>query len=197
MEEIKKKNDKDPAQQQQEIMELYNREKVNPLAGCAPMLLQIPVFYSLYKVLYVTIEMRHAPFFGWLHDLSAPDPTTILNLFGLIPWDTAATPVIGSLLGTTLHVGVLPILYGVTMWLTTAMSPPPSTDPTQKLIFQLFPIVFTVMLAHSPVGLVIYWSWSSILTVLQQYVIMRRFKVDNPIDDIIARFRGRSAAAKS
>ena len=197
MEEIKKKNDKDPAKQQQEIMELYKREKVNPLAGCAPMLLQIPVFYSLYKVLYVTIEMRHAPFFGWLHDLSAPDPTTILNLFGLIPWDTAATPVIGSLLGTTLHVGVLPILYGVTMWLTTAMSPPPSTDPTQKLIFQFFPLIFTFTLARSPAGLLLYWSFSNCLTILQQYVIMRRFKVDNPIDKIIRRLSGRPDPAQA
>ena len=197
MEEIKKKNDKDPAKQQQEIMELYKREKVNPLAGCAPLLLQIPVFYSLYKVLYVTIEMRHAPFFGWLRDLSAPDPTTILNLFGLIPWDPTTTPVIGTILGTTLHVGVLPLIYGVTMWLTTAMSPPPSTDPTQKLIFQFFPVIFTFTLARSPAGLLLYWSFSNCLTILQQYVIMRRFGVDNPIDVIIARVTGKSRPAKA
>ena len=196
MEEIKKKNEKDPAKQQQEIMELYKREKVNPLAGCAPLLIQIPVFYSLYKVLYVTIEMRHAPFVGWLHDLSAPDPTTLLNLFGLIPWNPAATPFIGTVLGTTLHVGVLPLLYGFTMWLTQAMSPPPSTDPTQKLIFQFFPVIFTFTLARSPAGLLLYWSFSNCLTILQQYVIMRRFKVDNPIDDIIARLSRRPAAGK-
>ena len=178
-------------------MELYKREKVNPLAGCAPLLLQIPVFYSLYKVLYVTIEMRHAPFFGWLRDLSAPDPTTILNLFGLIPWDPTTTPVIGTILGTTLHVGVLPLIYGVTMWLTTAMSPPPSTDPTQKLIFQFFPVIFTFTLARSPAGLLLYWSFSNCLTILQQYVIMRRFGVDNPIDVIIARVTGKSRPAKA
>ncbi|HTK36711.1 MAG TPA: membrane protein insertase YidC [Caulobacteraceae bacterium] len=195
MEEIKKKNEKDPAKQQQEIMELYKREKVNPLAGCAPLLIQIPVFYSLYKVLFVTIEMRHAPFIGWLRDLSAPDPTTILNLFGLIPWNPATTPMIGSILGTTLHVGVLPVLYGFTMWLTQAMSPPPSTDPTQKLIFQFFPIIFTFTLARSPAGLLLYWTFSNLFTIVQQYVIMRRFKVDNPIDGMIARLKGRPAAA--
>jgi YidC/Oxa1 family membrane protein insertase len=187
MEEIKKKNDKDPAKQQQEIMELYKREKVNPLAGCLPLLLQIPVFFALYKVLFVTLEMRHAPFFAWIHDLSAPDPTTILNLFGLIPWNPAATPVVGSILGGTLHIGVLPLIYGFTMWLTQAMSPPPSTDPTQKLIFQFFPIIFTFTLARSPAGLLLYWSFSNLFTICQQYVIMHRLKVDNPIDTFLAR----------
>ena len=188
MEEIKKKNEKDPAKQQQEIMELYKREKVNPISGCLPLLIQIPVFYSLYKVLFVTLEMRHAPFFGWIRDLSAPDPTSIINLFGAIPWDPATTPMIGSILGTTLHIGAWPLILGFTMWLQQAMSPPPSTDPTQKLIFQFFPIIFTFTLAHSPAGLVIYWCWNNTLTILQQYVIMRRFKVENPIDNMIARF---------
>jgi YidC/Oxa1 family membrane protein insertase len=188
MEEIKKKNEKDPAKQQQEIMELYKREKVNPVAGCLPLLIQIPVFFALYKVLFVTLEMRHAPFFGWIHDLSAPDPTTILNLFGLIPWNPAATPMIGSILGGALHIGVLPLLYGFTMWLTQAMSPPPSTDPTQKLIFQFFPIIFTFTLARSPAGLLVYWMFSNLFTIGQQYVIMRRFKVDNPIDSFLSRF---------
>jgi YidC/Oxa1 family membrane protein insertase len=191
MEEIKKRHPNDPAKMQQETMELYRKEKINPLAGCLPVLVQIPVFYALYKVLFVTLEMRHAPFFGWIHDLSAPDGTTWLNLFGLIPWDPAMTPMIGSFLGGPLQIGVWPILYGITMWLTTSMSPAPSQDPAQKIIFQLFPIIFTFTLAHMPAGLVIYWTWSNILSILQQYVIMRRLKVDNPIDDIIGRFTGR------
>ncbi len=192
LDELKKKFGSDPAKQQQEMMALYSREKINPLAGCVPILFQLPVFYALYKVLFVTIEMRHAPFVGWVHDLSAADPTTLWNLFGLIPYDPGALPLVGSMLVGLgfLHIGLWPIIYGITMWLSTSMSPMPTADPTQKIIFQLFPIVFTVMLAHSPVGLVIYWSWSSILTVLQQYVIMRRYKVDNPIDDIIRRLKG-------
>jgi YidC/Oxa1 family membrane protein insertase len=193
-EEIKKKYEKDPAKAQQEVMALFQREKVNPLTGCLPILIQIPVFYALYKVLFVTLEMRHAPFFGWIRDLSAPDPTTILNLFGLIPWDPGTTPLIGSFLIGPLHIGVWPLILGFTMWLQQAMSPPPSTDPTQKMIFQFFPIIFTFMLARSPAGLVIYWCWNNFLTILQQYVIMRKFKVDNPIDSVIARLSGRRTA---
>jgi YidC/Oxa1 family membrane protein insertase len=191
MEELKKRHAKDPAKMQQETMELYKREKINPLSGCLPILVQIPIFYALYKVLFVTLEMRHAPFFGWVHDLSAPDPTSFVNLFGLIPWDPATTPLIGSVLAGPMHIGVWPILYGLTMWLTTAMNPQPSQDPTQKMIFQLFPIIFTFALSHSPAGLVIYWCWTNLLSILQQYVIMRRLKVENPIDDIIARLSGR------
>ncbi len=194
VEEMRKKFKDDPAKQQQEMMALYQREKVNPLAGCLPLLLQIPVFFSLYKVLSVTIEMRHAPFFGWITDLSAKDPTTVWNLFGLIPWTPAATPLVGGLLDTTLHIGVLPLLYGITMWLTTSMNPP-APDPTQQKIFQLMPIVFTFIMAPFAVGLLIYWTWSNILTSIQQYVIMRRFKVDNPIDQLIARFTGKATAA--
>jgi YidC/Oxa1 family membrane protein insertase len=119
MEEVRKKHKDDPAKQQQEMMALYQREKVNPLAGCLPIFLQIPVFFALYKVLMITIEMRHAPFVGWIKDLSAPDPTTIWNLFGLIPWDPSTAPLVGGLLGGVLHIGVLPILYGLTMLLTT------------------------------------------------------------------------------
>jgi YidC/Oxa1 family membrane protein insertase len=196
MEEIKKRFEKDPAKQQQEVMALYKREQVNPLSGCLPLVIQIPVFYSLYKVLFVTLEMRHAPFFGWIRDLSAPDPTTVLNLFGLIPWDPAMTPLIGGFLAGPLHIGAWPLVLGFTMWLQQAMSPPPSTDPTQKMIFQFFPIIFTFTLAHSPAGLVIYWSWNNLLTILQQYVIMRRLKVDNPIDDMVRRVSGRPATAK-
>jgi YidC/Oxa1 family membrane protein insertase len=192
MEELRKKFKDDPAKQQQELLALYQREKVNPVAGCLPLLLQIPVFYALYKVLTVTIEMRHAHFTLWMNDLSARDPTTIWNLFGLIPWDPASAPLIGGFLGGPLHLGVLPLLYGVTMWLTTAMSPP-APDPVQQKIFQFMPLLFTFIMAPFAVGLLIYWTWSNVLTILQQYVIMRRFKVDNPIDRIIRKFTGKPA----
>jgi YidC/Oxa1 family membrane protein insertase len=190
MEELRKKFKDDPAKQQQELLALYQREKVNPLAGCLPLLLQIPVFYALYKVLTVTIEMRHAPFLGWINDLSARDPTTIWNLFGLVPWDPGSAPLIGTFLSGPLHLGVLPLLYGVTMWLTTSMSPP-APDPVQQKIFQFMPLMFTFIMAPFAVGLLIYWTWSNVLTILQQYVIMRRFQVDNPIDRIIRRLTGK------
>ena len=193
MEDIKKRYKDDPAKQQQEIMALYQREKINPVAGCLPLLLQIPVFFALYKVLTVTIEMRHAPFFGWINDLSARDPTTIWNLFGLIPWNPASTPLIGPLLDGSLHLGVLPLLYGLTMWLTTAMSPP-AGDPAQQRIFQFMPLVFMFIMAPFAVGLLIYWTWSNVLTILQQYVIMRRLKVENPIDRLLGRFGGKAEA---
>jgi len=192
MEELKKRFKDDPVKQQQETMALYQREKVNPLAGCLPILLQIPVFYSLYKVLNISIEMRHAPFLNF-SDLSARDPTTILNLFGLIPWNPASVPYIGSFLDTTLHLGVLPLAYGVTMWLTTSMSPP-APDPAQQRIFQFMPVIFTFIMAPFAVGLLIYWTWSNVLTTLQQYVMMRRFGVDNPIDRLLARFGGKAKA---
>ncbi|WP_374472462.1 membrane protein insertase YidC [Phenylobacterium sp.] len=190
MEELRKKYKDDPAKQQQELLALYQREKVNPLAGCLPLLLQIPVFYALYKVLTVTIEMRHAHFVGWIQDLSARDPTTIWTLFGLIPWDPASAPLIGGLLDGALHLGVLPLLYGFTMWLTTSMSPP-APDPVQQRIFQLMPIMFTFIMAPFAAGLLIYWTWSNVLTILQQWVIMRRFKVDNPIDKLIRKVTGK------
>ncbi|MGA0605537.1 membrane protein insertase YidC [Phenylobacterium sp. VNQ135] len=190
MEELRKRYKDDPAKQQQELLALYQREKVNPLAGCLPLLLQIPVFYALYKVLTVTIEMRHAPFLGFIQDLSARDPTTIWNLFGLIPWDPASLPLVGAFLNGPLHLGIVVILYGVTMYLTTAMSPP-AGDPIQQKIFQFMPLMFTFIMAPFAVGLLIYWTWSNVLTLLQQYVIMRRFKVDNPIDQIIRKFTGK------
>ena len=186
MEEIKKQFKDDPAKQQQEMMGLYQREKINPLMGCLPILIQIPVFYALFKVLSVTLEMRHAPFFGWIQDLSDKDPTTFFNLFGLIPWDPATVPMIGSFLSGPLHIGVWPLIMGFTMWLQQAMNPP-APDPMQQRIFQLFPIIFTFMLAPFAAGLVIYWTWNNLLSILQQYVIMRRFKVDNPIDSLLAR----------
>jgi YidC/Oxa1 family membrane protein insertase len=167
MEDIKKRHKDDAQRQQQEIMELYKREKVNPLTGCLPMLIQIPVFFSLYKVLYVTIEMRQAPFYGWIHDLSAPDPTSILNLFGLLPYH------IPLWVPAYLSIGIWPILMGITQFVQTKLNPAP-TDPVQAKMFTFMPIIFTFMFATFPAGLVIYYTWNNLLSVTQQYVIMRR-----------------------
>jgi YidC/Oxa1 family membrane protein insertase len=194
MEDIRKRFKDDPTKQQQEIMALYQREKVNPLAGCLPILLQLPVFYSLYKVLNISIEMRHAPFLNYA-DLSARDPTTIWNLFGLVPWNPAHLPLLGPILDSTLHLGILPLCYGFTMWLSTSMSPQTGIDPAQQRMFQLMPLIFMFIMAPFAVGLLIYWTWSNVLTTLQQYVMMRRFKVDNPIDRIIGRLTGKKTAA--
>jgi YidC/Oxa1 family membrane protein insertase len=161
--EIREKYADDKMKQQQAMMELYKKEKINPLAGCWPILIQIPVFFALYKVLYVTIEMRHAPFFGWIQDLSAPDPTSIFNLFGLLPYDVP-----GFLL-----IGIWPLIMGITMFLQMRMNPTPP-DPTQAMIFNWMPVVFTFMLATFPAGLVIYWAWNNFLSILQQGVIMKR-----------------------
>jgi YidC/Oxa1 family membrane protein insertase len=191
MEELKAKYKDDPPKLQQEMMQLYQREKINPLSGCLPIVVQIPVFYALYKVLSVTIEMRHAPFFGWIRDLSSRDPTTIFNLFGAIPWDPATAPLIGGFLAGPLHIGIWPIIMGFTMWLQQAMNPP-APDPMQQKIFQLFPLVFTFILAPFAAGLVIYWTWNNLLSIAQQYVIMRRLKVENPIDSLLARFGGKA-----
>ncbi|MCP4318371.1 MAG: membrane protein insertase YidC [Hyphomicrobiales bacterium] len=163
MEEIKAKYGDDRQAQQKAMMELYKKEKINPVAGCWPVLLQIPVFFALYKVLYITIEMRHAPFFGWIQDLSAPDPTTVFNLFGLIPFDPPSF----------LMIGVWPLLMGITMFLQMRMNPTPP-DPTQAMIFTWMPVVFTFMLATFPAGLVIYWAWNNFLSIMQQGVIMKR-----------------------
>jgi YidC/Oxa1 family membrane protein insertase len=163
MEELKAKFGEDRMGLQQAMMQLYKEEKVNPLAGCWPVLLQIPVFFALYKVIYITIEMRHAPFFGWIKDLSAPDPTTIFNLFGLIPWDPPQA----------LMLGVWPIIMGITMFIQMRMNPTPP-DPTQAMIFNWMPLIFTFMLASFPAGLVIYWAWNNTLSVIQQAIIMKR-----------------------
>ncbi|RLQ87073.1 membrane protein insertase YidC [Notoacmeibacter ruber] len=163
MTELREKYADDKMKQQQAMMELYKTEKVNPAAGCLPMLLQIPVFFSLYKVLYVTIEMRHAPFFGWIQDLSAPDPTSIFNLFGILPYDVPLF----------LMIGIWPLIMGVTMFLQMQMNPAPP-DPTQAMIFKWMPIVFTFMMAGFPAGLVIYWAWNNTLSILQQGAIMKR-----------------------
>ena len=159
----------DKVKQQQLLMELYKKEKINPLAGCLPIVIQISVFFALYKVLFVTIEMRHAPFYGWIKDLSAPDPSNIFNLFGLIPFDPTLIPVIG----TYLHLGVWPIIMGITMWAQMKMNPAPP-DPTQKMIFDWMPLIFTFMLSTFSAGLVIYWAWNNSLSVLQQGVIMKK-----------------------
>jgi len=161
--EIREKYADDKMKQQQAMMELYKTEKINPLAGCWPVLIQIPVFFALYKVLYITIEMRHAPFFGWIRDLAAPDPTSLFNLFGLLPF---AVP-------EYLHIGVWPLLMGVTMFLQMRMNPTPP-DPTQAMIFTWMPVIFTFMLASFPVGLVIYWAWNNLLSIIQQGMIMKR-----------------------
>jgi YidC/Oxa1 family membrane protein insertase len=160
---IRERYKEDKVKQQQEMMTLYKREKINPVAGCWPILIQIPVFFALYKVLFVTIEMRHAPFFGWIKDLAAPDPTSLFNLFGLIPFEVPHF----------LHIGVWPIIMGITMFLQMKMNPEPP-DPVQKAMFSWMPLIFTFMLASFPAGLVIYWAWNNLLSVTQQYVIMRR-----------------------
>src|SRR3954447_15994886 len=159
----------DKVKQQQEMMELYKKEKINPLAGCLPIVIQIPVFFSLYKVLFVTIEMRHAPFIGWIRDLSAPDPTKIFNLFGLIPYDPTLLPVFGQFL----HLGFWPIIMGITMFFQMKLNPAPP-DPTQKMLFDWMPLIFTFMLASFSAGLVIYWAWNNSLSVLQQSIIMKK-----------------------
>jgi YidC/Oxa1 family membrane protein insertase len=163
---IKERYADDRVKQQQAMMELYKKEQINPVAGCLPIAIQIPVFFSLYKVLFVTIEMRHAPFYGWIHDLSAGDPTNIFNLFGLIPFDPA-------LYSSFLHLGAWPAIMGVTMWVQMKLNPAPP-DPTQQIIFSWMPLVFTFMLAGFPAGLVIYWAWNNSLSVIQQSVIMQR-----------------------
>ncbi|MBS0296606.1 MAG: membrane protein insertase YidC [Proteobacteria bacterium] len=194
IEELKKKYANDQTKQQQEMMALWQREKINPVAGCLPILLQIPVFFALVKLLQGTIEMRHAPFLGWIHDLSARDPSTIWNLFGLIPWDPSQVdlPLVGHLFDGNLHIGVVALLYMGMMYLQQAMTPV-ATDPTQQQIMKFMPLMFVFIMAIYPVGLMIYWIWSTVLSVAQQYWFMHRYKVDNPIDGLIARIRNRGA----
>ncbi|HXE54519.1 MAG TPA: membrane protein insertase YidC, partial [Tepidisphaeraceae bacterium] len=180
----------DKVKQQQELMALYKKEKINPLAGCLPIAIQIPVFFSLYKVLFITIEMRHAPFFGWIHDLSAPDPTNVFTLFGLIPYDPTILPVVGSFL----HLGLWPLIMGVTMWAQMKLNPAPP-DPTQAMIFNYMPIIFTFMLAGFPAGLVIYWAWNNSLSVLQQSVIMRKHGAKIELLDNVKALFGRKKGA--
>jgi YidC/Oxa1 family membrane protein insertase len=171
MKTIREQFKDDKLRQQQEMMALYKREKVNPASGCLPILIQIPVFFALYKVLFVTIEMRHAPFFGWIRDLSAPDPTSWLNAFGLLPW---AVPDLGHL--HIISIGVWPLIMGVTMWLQQRLNPTPP-DPTQARIMMMLPFIFTFMLGRFAAGLVIYWAWNNTLSIAQQRLIMWRMGV--------------------
>ncbi|MBN9488220.1 MAG: membrane protein insertase YidC [Alphaproteobacteria bacterium] len=167
MEKLKQRYGEDKQRMNQELMQLYRREKVNPAAGCLPIVVQIPVFFALYKVLYTTIEMRHQPFFGWIHDLSAPDPLTIFTGFGLFHWQVPEF----------LHffnIGLWPLIMGVTMYVQQQLNPP-QADPMQQRIFQFLPIMFTFMMAPFQAGLVIYWAWSNTLSITQQYFIMRRY----------------------
>ena len=166
MKRLKELHKEDKMKLQQEMMALYKREKVNPMSGCLPILVQIPVFFALYKVLFVTIEMRHQPFFGWIRDLSDKDPTSVFNLFGLIPWDPPSFLIIGA----------WPIAMGISMWVQQKLNPAPP-DPIQAKIFMFFPIFLTVILAPFPSGLVVYWTINNILTMAQQLVIMKRTTV--------------------
>ena len=169
MEAIKARYPDDKPKQQQEFMELYKREGINPIAGCLPIAVQIPVFFALYKVIFITIEMRQAPFFGWIRDLSSPDPTNLFNLFGLIPFDPTQIPFIGHFL----VLGIWPLIMGVSMFIQMKMNPEPA-DPVQKQMFSWMPVIFTFMLGAFPAGLVIYWTWNNTLSVTQQYFIMRK-----------------------
>jgi YidC/Oxa1 family membrane protein insertase len=170
----------DKMKQQQALMELYKTQKINPLAGCWPVLVQIPIFFALYKILFITIEMRHAPFFGWIRDLAAPDPTNLFNLFGLLPF----TP------PSILHLGLWPIIMGITMFVQMKMNPEPP-DPVQKMMFTWMPVFFTFLLGSFPAGLVIYWSWNNLLSVLQQGYIMRKHGVKIELFDNIKSMFGK------
>lgn len=187
MQKIKERAGDDRVKLQQEMMALYKKEKINPAAGCWPMLVQIPIFFALYKVIYVTIEMRHAPFFGWIQDLSAPDPTSIFNLFGLLPFEVPAF----------LLIGVWPLLMGITMFVQMQMNPAPP-DPTQQMIFKWMPVVFTFMLATFPAGLVIYWAWNNLLSIFQQGFIMKKHGAKIELwDNLKSMFGGKSSEENS
>ena len=167
MERLRERFKDDKMRQQQELMELYKKEKINPAAGCLPMIPQGIVMFALYKVLYITIDARHAPFYGWIKDLAAPDPSSFTNLFGLLPWNALE----GSLLGYT--IGAWPLIYLVTMWVQMQLNPQ-QPDPVQQQIFNWMPVMFTFIMAQFPVGLVIYWAWGNILGLIQQYYINKK-----------------------
>ena len=183
LKELQERYKDDKPKLQQEMMALYKRERINPVAGCWPMLIQIPVFFALYKVIFTTIEMRQAPFYGWIYDLSAPDPTSVFNLFGLIPF----TP------PHLLMLGAWPLIMGVTMFVQMKMNPEPP-DPAQKMMFTWMPLIFTFMLSSFPAGLVIYWSWNNTLSVLQQGFIMKKHGVKIELwDNLRKLFQGKSS----
>ncbi len=193
MEALREKYKDDKQRQQQEVMKLYQTEKINPLAGCLPVLIQIPVFFALYKVLFISIDMRHAPFYGWIKDLSAADPTSLFNLFGLLPF----TP------PDFLHVGVWPILMGITMFVQMQLNPP-QPDPIQQKMFSYMPLMFTFLLGSFPAGLVIYWAWNNLLSIAQQYYISQKAGADIHLFDNmkrifspLARLFGRDKETKS
>ena len=186
MQAIKEQYPDDKMKQQQATMALYKEQKINPLSGCLPMLLQIPVFWALFKVLSITIEMRQAPFYGWIHDLSAPDPTTVFNLFGLIPW----TP------PSALMIGFWVIIMGCTMFIQMQLNPAPP-DPTQAMMFRYMPIVFTYMLAAFPAGLVIYYCWNNSLSILQQTFIMKKNGAKIELWDNLKSMFGRKPSSAS
>ena len=188
MEKIRDRFKDDRVRQQQELMALYKNEKINPMAGCLPIVLQIPVFFALYKVLFITIDMRQAPFFGWIRDLSAPDPTSLFNLFGLLPY---AVP-------EFLHIGVWPLIMGATMWVQMQLNPQ-QPDPMQQKIFNWMPVMFTFLLASFPAGLVIYWAWNNVLSLLQQYWIMRKNDTEVHLWKNLGadKWKGRLAAVKN
>jgi YidC/Oxa1 family membrane protein insertase len=163
---LKELHKEDKVKLQQEMMALYRKEKINPASGCLPVLIQIPFFFAIYKMLFISLEMRHQPFFGWIKDLSDKDPTSIFNLFGLIPWDPPSF----------LIIGIWPILMGASMWVQQKLNPAPA-DPVQAKIFAFFPLFLTIILASFPSGLVVYWTINNILTIAQQWVIMKQTKV--------------------
>ncbi len=189
MERMKELYKDDRERQQKEMMKLYSEHKINPASGCLPMLLQFPVFFALYKVLFVTIDMRQAPFYGWVKDLSAPDPSNLFNLFGLLPFNPTTVP----LLGEYLHMGFWPMVMGATMWMTMQLNPQ-QADPMQQKIFNWMPVLFTFTMAGFPAGLVIYWAWSNVLSLAQQYYIMQKNGADIHlwknlgVDKLIERF---------
>jgi len=193
MEALKERAGDDKAKLQKEMMQLYKDKKVNPAAGCLPIFLQIPIFFSLYKVIFVTLELRQAPFIGWLRDLSAPDPSSLFNLFGLLPWAAPAHP---SLMAT-IFIGLLPILLGISMWLQQKLNPAP-TDPAQAMVFAWMPWVFMFMLGSFASGLVLYWITNNTITFIQQYAIMRSHGHRPDIfGNIKAGFGKKPAAAKA
>ena len=195
MTEIRERNKDNPQAQQQAMMELYKKEKINPVAGCLPILPQIPIFFALYKTVFISLDARHAPFFGWIQDMSAPDPTTMWNLFGLLPydprlWGLQDIPLLGGIFTAVLAVGAWPLIMGITMWAQQSLNPPPP-DKIQRQIFAFLPIVFTIVMAPFPAALIIYWSWNNLLTVGQQYLIMRRQGVETEIDKNFVRLKAR------
>ncbi|MEQ8404108.1 MAG: membrane protein insertase YidC [Oceanicaulis sp.] len=186
MTEIRERHKDNPQEQQKAMMELYKKEKINPVAGCLPILPQIPIFFALYKTVFISLDARHAPFFGWIEDMSVADPTNMWNLFGLLPYDPSGWPILGGILA----IGLWPLIMGVTMWAQQSLNPPPP-DKIQRQIFAFLPIVFTIVMAPFPAALIIYWSWNNLLTVGQQYIIMRRQGVETELDKNVIRLKAR------